>query len=204
MGKPHIINPNSDNPLDRISSRERLFVEAYVKLFDSALAAKESGFSNPHIDGVRMRKRPRVNEAIVYLFETTLSEKYKDKVMTKEDMINRLSEMGRTDLSDFLREGEVNTNGVIKRVLLGEVDLEKAKLSGKFFLIKGLKQTDNGLEVTFHSVQQAMKQLAELRGYLAPTKVETTTKQEYDFSKLTSAEFKTLRGLLLKAAKLST
>lgn len=196
MPQPRVINANSDNPLDRVTSQERLFVEGYLRLFNAELAAQAAGYKNPK-DATRLKARPRVREAITYLFETHLSEKYKDKLMTREEMSQRLSEMARTDLSDFLKEGEAVAG---KKVLLGEVDLDKAKLSGKFWLVKGLKQTEWGLEVSFHSVQAAMKQLAELRGYLAPTKVEQTNKQEYDFSKLTPTEFSQLRGLLLKAA----
>lgn len=170
--------------------------------FDATKAASQAGYKSPQPEGSRVKNRPRVAHAIVYLFERDISDKIKDNAMSKEEMMNRLTQMGRTDLSDFLEEEEKEG----KKIFTGEIDLDKAKLTGKMFLIKGIKKTEAGLEVTFHSVQQAMKQLADLRGFTIPKekeRAEVNTPQkptDYDWSKLSLSEFQLLKELLHKAA----
>lgn len=196
------------SPLDELPSRRRAFVEAYIKLMNATDAAQLAGYKSPDVAGSRLLTEVSVMRALSWAFDRHIKERFHSRVMSREEMLERLTIMARTDITEFLGEATLkNDDSSTRTVILPSIDLDKARANGKAFLIKTIKSGQWGLEITFHDCQVAMKMLARIAGFEAAQKLEVTGKNGgpveiapgYDLSALNDAELGQLKALLSKA-----
>lgn len=95
-------------------------------------------------------------------------------VMSRQEMLERLSNLARTPLSDLIEWGSQSITGEE-----GIIEQSVWRLKASAFLddekmatIAELAATKDGFKIKQHSPLAAMKQLADLEGYNKPTKTE--------------------------------
>lgn len=119
-----------------LSARRQAFVLEYLKDFNGARAAVAAGYKGaPTQAAIVQLKRAEVRKAIRDFLQ--------EKAMTAEEVIARLSEQARGEYAEYLLPN-------------GTVDLPRMLEDGKGHLIKGYKQTQNGLQVEFYDSQTAL------------------------------------------------
>lgn len=102
-------------------------------------------------------------------------------VMSREEMIERLSKMARTDIDDILtihNKPVVDIeNGFQVAQSAWALKPVEEMANGGICAISELTAGKDGLKVKLHDQKAAMKQLAELMGYNKPQQVEVTVKK---------------------------
>lgn len=136
--------------------RERLFVTYYLGKAEGngTLAATMAGYGSAHVTASRLLKRAKILQAIELRLDKA--------AMDSEEVLARLTELGRTDASDFL---VIDDSGPPR------LDLQKAKRRGKMGGIKKIKtrRVDRGnnldplevVEIEFHDPHKALGLLAK-------------------------------------------
>lgn len=118
------------------------------------------------------------NPAVLKFLDSFVEEKINSAIMSRDEMIESLSHIADADISEIVEF--VNRPGVDledgMQVWQSTVRVKDMKdltpLQRK--MIKGIKQTKYGIELTLHDPMQAKKQLAALCGYDAPVKQQLT------------------------------
>lgn len=195
-------------PVEVLRPKQRLFVEAFVRLRNGKDAAIAAGYAFPEGTASKLLSDSNVMAAVVWLFDKYIEQKYGQRIMSKEEMLWRLTEMARIDLSEFLTEGtKTLEDGKVVKILLPHIDLEKAKRNGKMLVVKSVRNVEHGVEVTFHDVMASMRQLSRVLGFDAAQKVEHSGPQggaipvlsvNFNVAALNEDEISTLQILLAK------
>ena len=102
-------------------------------------------------------------------------------VMTRQEMLERLSNLARVHMSDLVtwhisKMEDAEGNPVEQS--LWSVKESALMDDNKMASISELTAGREGFKVKQHSPLAAMKQIAEIEGYNAPTQIETTSKEE--------------------------
>ena len=132
---------------DPLHDDETAFVLAYLQCFNSTEAIKLSGLLDRDAprniaaaQGYRMMAKPRVIAAI--------EQHFRLQTMTAAETLARLTEQARGEYAQYIQSN-------------GTVDLNKMKEDGKLHLIKSVKKTKWGTDVTFIDPQFALALLAK-------------------------------------------
>jgi len=108
-----------------ITAKRRAFIEAYFRCgFNATEAARQSGYKHPNVKGSQLVKVSEIADEI--------QRRIEEKIMCPEEILMRLSEMSRADISEFIdREtGAINWDAVRKKgYLVQEIVHEKGKQS---------------------------------------------------------------------------
>ena len=137
-----------------LSLKERLFVEYYLGKAkgNATQAAAMAGYINPTREGSRLVRKDHILRVI--------ENKVSRICMSQEEVLARVSDLARTDMTDFLRFSSLNGPA--------SLDLIKAKRKQSLGGIKKLKasRVDRGedapldvVEVELHSPIEALKLL---------------------------------------------
>lgn len=160
-----------------LKTRERLFVVYYLGKAEGngTLAATMAGYGNPAVAASRLIRRDKIRQAI--------DARLDKAAMEADEVLARLSELGRIDMSDFVSVGRSGTPSL---------DLDKAARRGKLSGVKKLKanRIDLGgdsppldiVEVELHNPIPALALLAKYHG------LTTETPSPEDLSGKTEAE----------------
>lgn len=134
-----------------LTYRQRLFVEAYLgKANGNATeAARQAGYAWPDRQGTQQLAKSSVRAAI--------SLRAAEAGMDANEVLGRLSDLARADMSDFLK---VDKDGGYK------IDLNKAKRRNKLSLIKKLTPTKFGLGIELHDPMAALDRMAKYHGLM--------------------------------------
>ena len=98
-----------------LSKKRQVFIEEYLRCWNQTEAARQAGYKNPEVMGCRLMKVQCVADAITARIE--------EKAMSADEVLLRLAEQARGDISDFLGD-------------TGGIDWEKVKEKG--YLIKSI------------------------------------------------------------------
>lgn len=122
------------------------------------------------------------NINVVEFLDTFAIEKVELAVMSRDEIIEDLSFIASADISDVaefsdrecldMEDGKTVWQSTIRVKSMSEL----TKLQRK--LIKSVKQTKYGLELTLHDAMQARKQLTALQGFDAAKKLDITSTTE--------------------------
>lgn len=147
-----------------LTTRERLFVTYYLGKAEGngTLAATMAGYGNPAVAASRLIRRDKIRRAI--------DAKLDKAAMDADEVLARLSDLGRANMSDFV---SIGANG------LPDLDLDKARRRGKLSGVKKLKASRVGggdesppmeiVELELHSPIQALALLAKYHGLTGET-----------------------------------
>lgn len=125
------------------TKKQRCFIETYLSTWNAARAAEAAGYRHPRIAGARLLAHPEVKAAI--------AERMKQISMTADEVIARLAQQARADVSLFLHSN-------------GEPNWDMVQKYG--YLIKRITKTRSGWQIELHDAQQALMIIAKAQGLL--------------------------------------
>lgn len=135
-----------------LSHQQEMFVEAYLRCWNAAEAARRAGYSErtARTQGSALLKRTAIAARI--------RERLAERTMGTDEVLARLTEQARGDMGDFLatRSGTKRSKEGAQAVF----DLERAREEGKSHLIKSVTVTKSGLRVELYSAQKALTVLS--------------------------------------------
>jgi len=151
------------------SIKQQAFVEHYLNCWSATEAARRAGYANPESNAHRLMVIDGVKEAI--------AARLAELTMGADEVMIRLSDHARGDMSDFLTITEEDVvidqhvNGVLVRTEtvrrpVALFDLAKAAAAGKLHLIKTYSRTDKGLRAELYDAHAAQALLAKIHGLL--------------------------------------
>ncbi len=163
--------------VQRLSYKQQMFVEAYLRTWSATQAARETGYGTPHSAGPRLLKNLIVREAI--------EKRIKESAMGADEVLARLSEQARINIAEFVTVKMVPTSTIspIKKDDEDEDeddygdDAEEPKISAGGFvqvaelnwdailarghLVKSIKNTKYGPALELHDGQVALVQVGK-------------------------------------------
>ncbi|MBM3149599.1 MAG: terminase small subunit, partial [Chloroflexi bacterium] len=87
----------------KLTDKQRLFVEAYLECWNATEAARQAGYKGNYATlrtiGCQNLTKLNIREQI--------SERLKAKAMSADEVLMRLAEQARGDISEFIRSGGV-------------------------------------------------------------------------------------------------
>jgi len=125
----------------RLTNKQRIFVEEYLRCWNATEAAKRAGYSprTAYRTGADNIKKPQI--------EAEIKARIAEKAMSADEVLLRLGEQARAEYAAYLHEN-------------GTVDLARMLRDGKGHLVKGTKWDRRGnLIVEFHDTQAALVQV---------------------------------------------
>lgn len=147
---------------DHTASNREIYVRASKRYDIPKYAAKAYGYKI-------------LNHPSVVQFLATFNVEYiDDSIMSREEMIQRLSSIARHKVTDVVQVISPEQN--LMDVETGEIFEGQSafaiKRDADMSLVNEITKGKDGIKVKTHSQVEAMKQLAQLQGFNAPTKTE--------------------------------
>jgi len=135
-----------------LTNKQKLFIESYLECWNGTQAARKAGYGGDSNALAAAASRLLKNVKVRHYIQARLSA----KAMTADEILVRLSEQARSDISDYIND-------------FGYVDFERLKADGKAHLIKkyeivqgvGGKQK---MKCEVYDAQAAMDKLAKAHG----------------------------------------
>lgn len=123
-----------------LTDKQFLFINAYIETLNATKAAIAAGYSQKtaRSQGARLLTNVDIREEI--------NKVLKDNAMGSGEVLGRLTDQARIDLSDYMNDD-------------GSVNVVKLKEDGKAHWIKGVKHTQNGINIEFHDRYAALVEL---------------------------------------------
>lgn len=130
----------------KLTTKQRKWLDEYLSCWNATEAARRAGYSKARQSGSENLSHPVIKEEI--------STRLAQLGMSADEVIARLADHARADMSDFIKleKGEY------------VLDLKQAQERGKMHLVKKLKHTKYGLEIEFHDAQSALVHLGKAHG----------------------------------------
>lgn len=164
-----------------LTTRERLFVVYYLGKANGngTLAAAKAGYGNPAVAASRLIRRDKIRRAI--------DAKLDKAAMEADEVLARLTELGRIDMTDFVELTNLGTPSL---------SLDKARRRGKLGGVKKLKasRVETGgqsppfeiVEVELHDPIRALTLLAKYHGLTAesPSTEDLSGKTEAELEEI--------------------
>ncbi len=151
---------------EKLSNKQKRFIEEYFKDFNAKQAAIRAGYSARSAAEIGYENliKPHVKEAIVQMMDV-LS-------MSAAEAAKRFTEWGRGTIEPFIEyvtesnenedKEEPQLETPKKTYALINISTDKARHS--LHLIKKIKQGKYGLELELHSPMEAVDKIARIRG----------------------------------------
>jgi phage terminase small subunit len=164
-----------------LSKKQQAFIDEYfICGMNATEAARRVGYSDHYLN----------TNASKLLRNTTISEeidrRLKEKQLSSDEVLARLSDMARADMRDFIKPIDVGNDRIVVMV-----DLGKALAEGKTHLIKKVKyNAQGGLEIELHDSQAALEKMGRHYGLFK----DTTTNLNVDVSQLTNDQLERIAG----------
>lgn len=132
---------------DELTPKQQKWLEEYLICWNATESARRAGYKHAEASGKDNLRKPTIAAEI----EKRLAE----VGMTANEVIARLADHARADMSDFVT---IKPDGTY------ELDIVKAERLGKMHLVKKMKHTKYGLEIEFHDSQTALVNLGKIHG----------------------------------------
>ena len=152
---------------DRLTDKQRAFVEHYLVTWNASEAARRAGYSKKTANEQGSRMLAKVS------IQALIQQRIGQLKMTADEVMLRLADQARGSLEDFLDDS-------------GVVDLIKARAAGKMHLLKSYSLTDKGVRIEHHDSQAALVQLGRILNLF------TDRVEQIDLTKLTDAQLERL------------
>ncbi len=164
-----------------LTGKQESFAVAYVKFGNGTEAYKASLYASDnyssgaiHVESCKLLKGMDIQARISELTKDAVT----DAVMTKQEMLERLTRIARvsiTDIADFKNQqiGEDEDGNPVYQTTWEIKDAENMSLDAAQ-AIKAVTATKFGPKLDLHDQLGAIKQLSEMLGYNASSKVNLT------------------------------
>jgi hypothetical protein len=130
----------SENGNGRLTTKQRVFVEEYLRCWNGAEAARRAGYKKPYISACENLRKPYIADII--------AERIKEKAMSADEILAHLSDIARFDSGLLLGKA-------------GVVDWDEAKDQGHTRFVKKLEWTQNGLKIEVYDKMEALELLGK-------------------------------------------
>ena len=147
--------------------------------------ATQAGYSEKtaHVQATRLLKNAKVQQ----LMQTFKVERTQSTIMSRDEMLERLTAMARTeveDVVDIVTEDrqlmDMETGELLEGQTFWALKPPERMTNGGMKAISELTATNQGLKIKLHDQRAAMKQLAELQGFDAAKQVEVKVTKSLD------------------------
>lgn len=129
-----------------LTAKQQLFIYHYLDTLNGVKAAKRAGYKGSYstlgVVAHENLKKPKIKKAI--------QDGLIEMAMSEEEVVARISELAKVNLSDFIIESEDGFK-------LNWKEIEK-----KGYLIKGITHTQQGIKLDLHDSLKALIQLGRL------------------------------------------
>ena len=146
----------------RLTGKQRVFVEAYLDCLNATEAARRAGYAKPRAQGHENLTKPNIRAFI--------DAGLRERAMGKDEVLTRLAEMARADMRDFIETDE-DDDGTSRLVV---------RKSAPLHLIKEMEVTrttrkssdgedllyDTKIKIKLHDAKAALDTLAKHLGLL--------------------------------------
>lgn len=146
-----IEQPESPAPSKPLSPKRRRFVEAYLTTWNASEAARQAGYKKEWSAGSFLMRIPEVRAAI--------EQRLKEAAMQADEVLSRLAEQGRIDISDFVQDVTIPLVGKDGE-LVGEMQgirLNWDAIRAHGHLVKSVTATQYGPKIELHDGQKALE-----------------------------------------------
>jgi len=126
-----------------LTDKQAAFVEKYLECWNGAEAARHAGYAYPRQSAWENLSKPYIQEII--------RNRLRGQAMSAEEVLNRLADIARGDLGEFVGKG-------------GVLDLDGAKEQGLTHLLKSVSWTKAGIRVELHSALSALELIGKAHG----------------------------------------
>jgi hypothetical protein len=158
-----------DQALDKLTAKQRTFVEHYLACLNATEAARRADYTHPNKQGPRLL----VNVGI----QVAVSAGMALHAMPPSEVLHRLAAMGRGSAYDIVTIYESPLHDITGQPILDKegqpivrafpsLDLEKAHERGVLHLVKKVTYTAHGPSVELYDAQAALALLAKHHGLL--------------------------------------
>ena len=134
--------------MGRLTKRQKLFVEAYLRTFNGTQSAIEAGYSERSARSTASENLTKPNIA------TEIKRRITEKAMSADEVLLRLADQARLDVGPYVMtdDGELS------------IDWDELKAAGLTHLVKAITPTRYGTKIEFHDPQAALVQLGRALG----------------------------------------
>jgi phage terminase small subunit len=138
----------SDEPADKLTTKQRVFVEEYLTCWNASEAARRAGYAAPHnIQGPRLLSNVSI--------QTEIQRRLAEKAMSADEALARLAEHARGSMGDFLKINEED----------GSAQLDLLQARDKLHLIKKYSIDDKGkVTIELYDAQSALALIGKRHG----------------------------------------
>lgn len=145
----------------RLSGKQRAFINEYLKCWNATKAAIKAGYSEKTAQQIGSQNLSKV------VISEEIEKRVKEMCMSADEALWRLSEQARGDLDDciIIKDGKP------------KLDVTLLKEKGKLHLIKSITPTAAGTKVELYSSQRALELIGKAQG-LFIDRIDHTTKGE--------------------------
>ena len=124
-----------------LTTKQRAFVEEYLRCWNGAAAARRAGYKRPRQSAHENLTKPYIAELI--------EQRIREKAMAANEILAHVADVARADTIGHL----IGKAGII--------DLEEARKKGLTRFIKKLKWTERGPEIEAYSRMEALELLGK-------------------------------------------
>lgn len=151
----------------KLTSKQKVFVEEYLKCWNTAEASRRAGYSErtARTNGSRLLTNADIKAYI--------EERLKEKILSSDEVLVRLSDQARVDITNFINEE-------------GELDLAKAKRLGVTHLIQEIKvnKRSGDKSIKLYSAQSALQLTGKYHALFTDVTVKVERELEEALTKL--------------------
>ena len=134
--------------MSRLTKRQKLFIEAYLRTFNGTQSAIEAGYSERSARSTASENLTKPNIA------TEIKRRITEKAMSADEVLLRLADQARLDVGPYVKTDDGGLS----------IDWDELKAAGLTHLVKAITPTRYGTKVEFHDPQAALVQLGRALG----------------------------------------
>lgn len=146
--------------VEGLTAKQALFVEHYLDCLNATEAARRAGYAEPRQQGSRLLTNVNVAAAVSAGLAT--------KAMPVDEVLARLSAIGRADIRDLFAFAEKDVVNEAGEVVVSEGSMTGLNLhrNAPLYLIKSITPTRYGTKIELHDQKSALDTLARAHGIL--------------------------------------
>lgn len=158
-----------------LTNRQRRFVDFYLQSWNATDSARRAGYrGDPNTVGPRLL----VNVGV----QAQIKQRMKENAMEADEVVQRLGDQARFNLSDLLIEGRKpiydRDGNLLEEKQVFELDWAKVKQYGH--MLKSIANTRDGVKIEVYDGQTALIQIGKALGVLKENIEQKTTNEEIE------------------------
>jgi len=141
----------SDEPTRKLTPKQALFVEAYLRCWNATQAAREAGYQGKESTlaavGYKLLRIAHIAQKV--------KERIQASCMTTDEALNILAQQARFNACDYL---------IVDETTGPSVDFDALKAAGLGHMIKSIANLRSGIRVEFYDGQAAIEKILRASG----------------------------------------